>query len=42
MHPDQELAGRIDGAAVRGSEDVPENQAICMIIRSGFSLPGLR
>ena len=42
LHPDQELAGSIDGAAVRASEDVPEGRAICMIIRSGFSLPGLR
>lgn len=42
LHPDQELAGSLDGAAVRTSEDVSEGHAICMIIRSGFSLPGLR
>ena len=42
LHPDQALGGSIEGATVRASEDVPENQAICLIIRSGFSLPGLR
>ena len=40
LHPDQELAGSIDGSRGSGpAEDVPEGRAICMIIRSGFSLP---
>jgi hypothetical protein len=43
LHPDEQAASiQIEGATVRTSESVPAHHAMCMIIQSGFSLPGLR